>query len=106
LESGSRLARIDAKAFNRCSSLESIWIPRSIKELSKDWARFSSLHQVVFESALSLRIMLEMDKVDLSEDFEIKFVECDCALEFPGYFVQTVRASDDVIRLVKVRLQR
>jgi hypothetical protein len=27
-------------------------------------------------------------------------------LEFPGYFVQTVRASDDVIRLVKVRLQR
>jgi hypothetical protein len=77
-----------------------------MKELSKDWARLSSLQRVIFESALSLRVMLEANKVDLSEYFEIKFVECDCALDFPGYSVQTVQDSNDVIRVVKVRLQR
>jgi hypothetical protein len=50
--------------------------------------------------------MIETDNADLSVDFEIKFVECDCDLDFPGYSVQTVQDSDDVIRLVKVRWQR
>jgi hypothetical protein len=57
---------------------------------------------VVFESALSLRMMLETDKVDLSEDFEIGVVECDCVWDFPGYSVETVQDSDDVIRLLLV----
>jgi hypothetical protein len=40
---------------------------------------------VIFESALSLGIMPETDKVDLRPDFEIKFVEYDCSADLSGY---------------------
>jgi hypothetical protein len=46
--------------------------------------------------------MIEMNQVDLSEDFEIEFVKCDCALNFPGYSVQTVPDTDDLFHLVKI----
>jgi hypothetical protein len=72
-----------------------------VKELSQDWALQSSLRQVVFESAVSLRIMIESDKVDLIEGVEIKFVECDCPLAFPGYSVETVGDDTGAIRLRK-----
>jgi hypothetical protein len=101
-ESGSKLTRIGGCAFYNCSSLESIQIPRSIKELRNGWTDYSSLRQVVFESALSLRRMMETSKVALSESHEIRFVECDCALDFPGYSVQTVHGANDVFRLVKI----
>jgi hypothetical protein len=56
-----------------------------VKELGKDWACGSSLRQVVFESALSLRRMIETGKVDLSGGFEITFVDYDCSMDLPGY---------------------
>jgi hypothetical protein len=43
--------------------------------------------------------MVEMDKVDVSLDFEISFIECDCPLIFPGYYVKPVQRHNDVIRL-------
>jgi hypothetical protein len=103
-ESGSKLTRIKAHAFHGCSSLESILIPRSVKNLSHNWAFRSSLRQVVFESALSLRMMIETDKVDLSEGFEIKFIDYDCALDFPGYSVEPVSGVDDLVHLVEISI--
>jgi hypothetical protein len=73
-----------------------------VKELSQNWALDSSLIQVVFESALSLRRMIETSKIDLSEGFEIKFVEYDCSVDLPGYSVETVSDVDDLVHLVKM----
>jgi hypothetical protein len=105
LESESKLTRIEGDALLGCSSLEFILIPRSITELKSGWAKGSSLRQVAFESALSLRIMIETSKIDLSNDFDIKFVECDCELNFPGYSVETVDGGNGAIRLVKTSSQ-
>jgi hypothetical protein len=52
-------------------------IPRSIQELTKDWAERSSFEQVTFESAASLQRMLDGDCVDLSGGFVVKIDECD-----------------------------
>jgi hypothetical protein len=46
--------------------------------------------------------MIETDKVDLQGDWKIKVVDCDCALEFPGYSVETVQGVDDSFHLVKI----
>jgi hypothetical protein len=100
-EYDSRLTRIEANAFSFCALLKLIQIPRSIRELCKDWALHSSLRRVIFESALSLRMMIETDKVDLSQGFGIKFVESDCPLDFPGYSVQAIPDVSDCVRLVK-----
>jgi hypothetical protein len=75
-----------------------------VKELGPNWALHSSLRQVVFESAVSLRIMIETDKVDLGGGFEIKFVDYDCAPDFPGYSVETVSGVDDLVHLVKMSI--
>jgi hypothetical protein len=60
------------------------------------------LREVVFESLLSLRIMIETDNVDLSQFFAIRFAQIDCELDFPGYYVQTVPGDKDLFRLVKI----
>jgi hypothetical protein len=75
-ESGSNLARIHAWAFGG-SRLSRIVIPRSIKELARDWALRSQLRRVIFESAASVQRMLDGDCVDLSEDFVIQIDNCD-----------------------------
>jgi hypothetical protein len=95
------VTQIGANRLSDCSSLKSILIPGSITELSEDWAHDTSLARVIFESALSLRVMIETDKVDLQEGFEIEFVACDCPLDFPGYSLQTVQDAWGVFRLVK-----
>jgi hypothetical protein len=99
------LTRIEACAFRGCLELKSILIPPSIEELSSGWARDSSLHLLIFESALSLRRMCETGKVDLSPLLEIKIVQCDCALEFPGYSIHTVSGDKECFRLLKGPLQ-
>jgi hypothetical protein len=43
--------------------------------------------------------MIETEKIDWSERFEIKFVEYDCGLDFPGYSIQTVHGANDLFRL-------
>jgi hypothetical protein len=101
-ESGSKLTRMETDALDECLSLTSILIPRSVLELRTDWTRGSCLRQVVFESVLSLRLMLEAGTVDLSQEFEIKFVEYDRKLDFTGYVVQTVHSVSDVIRLLRI----
>jgi hypothetical protein len=65
-ESRSKLSRIDAEAFYDCRSLTSILIPQSVRELRKGWTLHSSLREVTFESALSLRRMIERNTIDLS----------------------------------------
>jgi hypothetical protein len=45
----------------------------------------------VFESAISLRVMIERDKVDLSE----------CCAELSGYSVSSVHGSNDVSHIEK-----
>jgi hypothetical protein len=80
-ESESQLNRIEANAFEGCSSLLSIQIPPYIQELSKQWAGGSSLREVIFESAFSLRKMIETSKVQLPASVEIKFVNRDCSLD-------------------------
>jgi hypothetical protein len=57
---------------------------------------------VIFESALSLRMMIETDKVDLGGNFCIRFAKRDCALDFPGYSLQTVEGLDNLFHLVKM----
>jgi hypothetical protein len=100
-EPGSKLTRIEEYAFSDCSSLQSVFIPRSIRELSKNWVKSSSLQRVIFESALSLRVMIETGKVDLQEEFEIEFVDIDCSLDFPRYCVETVQNANNLFHLVK-----
>jgi hypothetical protein len=75
-----------------------------VKELRPNWSLGSSLCQVVFESALSLRMMIETGKVDLRGGFEINFVEYDCAPDLPEYSVETVSGVDDLIHLVKMSI--
>jgi hypothetical protein len=64
--------------------LKSIVIPRSIRELVKDWAMGSSLEFVIFESAASLQRMLDGDCADLSGGFVIKIDECDSDIDSLG----------------------
>jgi hypothetical protein len=105
-ESGSKLSRIEAKAFQGCSRLTSIVIPKSIEELRPRWALGSSLYRVIFESASSLQRMVEGGKADLSRRIDIQILDSDCALTFPGYSVEMVHAGDVVIRLVKISRNR
>jgi hypothetical protein len=100
-ESRSQLSRIEARAFYHCSSLESLFIPGLIRELAKDWALMSSLRLVTFESASSLRAMIETDSVDLSGHFDIDIVVCDCELNFPGSSVVIGPGLDHYAYLVK-----
>jgi hypothetical protein len=83
-ESGSKLLRIGLRVFAGSKLLESIVIPRSIKELVKDWACGSSLWEVTFESAASLQKMIDQDAVDLSEGFSIKIEGCDSDIDYLG----------------------
>jgi hypothetical protein len=46
--------------------------------------------------------MIETGKVDLSDHFSIKFVECECGLTFRGYFLENVAGEDDLFDLVKL----
>jgi hypothetical protein len=101
-ESGSKLSRIEGKAFTDCPSLKTIVIPQSIEELRNDWSFGSSLQEVTFESALSLGKMIASDKVDLIRHFEVKFIDLDCTLEFPGYSVESVHGFNDLFRLMKI----
>jgi hypothetical protein len=66
---------------------------------------FQLIPSVGLESALSIRIMLETDNIDLSEGFEIKLVECDCELDFPGYSVQNVHGANGQAHLVRKQSQ-
>jgi hypothetical protein len=100
-ESGSKLRRIEEKALSGCSSLHSIVLPGCIENLRRDWALGSSLCKVIFESGSSLRRMIESDKVDLSADFDVEIVECDCPLDFPGYRCDRVSGYNGSIVLLK-----
>jgi hypothetical protein len=75
-----------------------------MRELANGWTHSSSLREVLFESALSLRVMIETGNIDLSDSFEIKLIDCDCFLDFPGYSVETVHDANanDLVRLVKI----
>jgi hypothetical protein len=69
-------------------------VPSSVKELRKGWAGRSSLRFVEFESGLSLQTMMETGKADLRGIVKIGFLECDCTLDFPGYYVQLARRAN------------
>jgi hypothetical protein len=70
-----------------------------IQALRKDWARYSALYRLIFESTLSLRAIIEAGKVDLSRGFEIEFIEYDSPLDFPGYSVGHVHGANNLVRL-------
>jgi hypothetical protein len=76
-------------------------LPQSITELAKDWASGSQLREVIFESALSLRTMIENEKADLNGELEIKIATCDCELNFAGYSVHFVPGVYRYVSLVK-----
>jgi hypothetical protein len=80
-ESGSKLARIEPRAFSNCFRLNSIAIPKSIQKLSKEWAMGSALRRVIFESASSLRKMIERGDAALCTTFEIRIAPVDCKLD-------------------------
>jgi hypothetical protein len=98
-ESGSMLTRIEANVFMSCRSLKSIRIPRAIQTLEKDWSIGSSFDNVTFESAASLRVMIETGNADFDGAFQIRIEECDCELVFTGY---TVAVIGEVHHLVKM----
>jgi hypothetical protein len=75
------LKEIHTRAFFGCNSLKSIVISRSIQILAEEWAWGSSLEEVIFESALSLRTMIQAGQVDLKGSFRIKVIEADCELD-------------------------
>jgi hypothetical protein len=45
--------------------------------------------------------MIEAANIDLNHNLAIKFIDCDCALDFPGYSVEPVLGSDDVFHLAR-----
>jgi hypothetical protein len=104
-EAGSRLARVEAKVFLGCISLKLVSIPGSIQEMVKGWSRKSSLRSVIFQSAGSLRTMIEKDNVDLSGKWELNVAACDCELDFPGYSVDSAPGIRNSIHLLKIHSQ-
>jgi hypothetical protein len=46
--------------------------------------------------------MIKTNKLDLSQDFEIKFVERDCVLDFPLYTVEPGRDGSDLFCLAEI----
>jgi hypothetical protein len=50
--------------------------------------------------------MIESDNVDLSEDFDVEVVECDCPLDFPGYCSSRVSGHNGSVVHVKKCLVR
>jgi hypothetical protein len=86
-ELGSRLRRIEAGAFAMCV-LKMIAIPPGIRALERDWAMGSALQVVMFQSARSLRRMIESGQADLRGDYTIWIMRRDCELDFPGFSVQ------------------
>jgi hypothetical protein len=49
--------------------------------------------------------MIETDKVDLREDFEVHSFDCDDGLDFPGYSIEAVHGAHEMVRLVKISSQ-
>jgi hypothetical protein len=45
--------------------------------------------------------MIETGKIDLSKDFRLEIVECDCPLDFPGYRCGGASGYNGTIVLVK-----
>jgi hypothetical protein len=103
-ESGSNLKQIDAGAFSLCFLLQSVRIPKSVCILSANWATDSSLTRVIFESAASLRTMIETSNVDLIGDFDIAILRCDSEQVVPGYSVSAVSPDGDFVLLGKDNL--
>jgi hypothetical protein len=66
---------MESYALYACLSLKSILLPRSVKELSENWAFRRALCQIAFESALSLGNMIVTGKADLRKGFEITLKE-------------------------------
>jgi hypothetical protein len=63
---------IKAKAFAHCISLKHIIVPRSVRALSRGWSEDSSFEFVTFESASSLRKMINGCSADLRGDFRVE----------------------------------
>jgi hypothetical protein len=99
-ESESKLTRIEASAFSYCA-FRSIQISRHISELEREWALASELNHVIFESASSLRLMIETGKADLRGTFKIEILNCDCELSFPGFILDTAPHARAAIRLLR-----
>jgi hypothetical protein len=104
-ESGSKLKEIEAEAFFFCFSLPSLRIPPSVSRLTANWAKNSSLARVIFESAASLRTMIETFNVDLSGNFDIAILHWDCELVVPGYSVHVISTAGNFVFLVKGNLR-
>jgi hypothetical protein len=49
--------------------------------------------------------MIETDKADLREGVEVKFIDGDCGLNFPGYSLQPVHGVNDVLHIMKTSSQ-
>jgi hypothetical protein len=99
-ESDSKLTRIEANGLSDCR-FTSIQISKHISELERDWAKGSALNRVIFESASSLRIMIETGKADLRGAFKIEILNCDCELSFPGLILDTAPHARAAIRLLR-----
>jgi hypothetical protein len=66
--------------------------------LSKGWDLQSSLRQVIFESAESLRIMIQAGIIDLGRKCEILIGK---SAIFPGYSLEVCEGVENHFRLVK-----
>jgi hypothetical protein len=68
--------------------LYSVSLPRSIKRLAKDWYTGDNWREkfsVTFETAKSLREMIQRGNADLSHVDEIQIVNYDCRVKLPGF---------------------
>jgi hypothetical protein len=102
--SGSKLKEIESFAFSFCFSLQSVRIPLSVSKLAANWSKNSSLTRVIFDSAASLRTMIETSNVDLGGNFDIAILHWDCELVVPDYSVHVLSTAGNFVFLVKGNL--
>jgi hypothetical protein len=78
-----------------------VFIPASVTDLGQDWTTGSSIQTVQFESAVSLRRMIDHRRIELTDELHIEVANWDGQTDIPGYSAEIDAANGHLARLVK-----
>jgi hypothetical protein len=98
---GSELREIEEGAFDDYSYLDSISLPRSIRQLSRNWASSKSFDKLVFECGKSLQTILKEHPESMNGAWKFYIRSQDANLPFGGYTVSHTGDLPGFVQLVK-----